>query len=292
MSHQHFCDVAGHWWNCDGQAIRGGDTNPSVCMCLPCGRPLEGFDHSSCDDPVELLACPVHREGDRHSVEEARNEHERRTAEFGLGENVAALAKAEEGESPAETASPVDDKPVQPFVRFPLVPIEKGDPLWHCDWCCHCGCRRMPPELSGGFCLHCGHVYQQDDPEFWLGAEYPHNQDAHLKGCASYQEYHKKAEEGLAKFQAMIKGADDETVLKLSHACYSKALDDNYEAYMSAPEGSPERAAIADRIAAASGRGILAGQAGPVSGIRDGSVVPVAPLNPRCDASFGGEEDE
>lgn len=41
--------------------MRAGDREPSVCTCLPCGRPLEGFEHSQCDDPVELLACPEHR---------------------------------------------------------------------------------------------------------------------------------------------------------------------------------------------------------------------------------------
>ncbi len=135
-----------------------------------------------------------------------------------------------------------------------------GDPLWHCDQCCHCGCRRMPRELSGGFCLHCSHVYQRNDPEFWLGEEFPHSEAAHLKSCASYQEYHQKTEEGLAKFRAMSKGADEETFSKLLSACYSRAIDDNYEAYMSSPEGSAERAAIVERIAAANAQEIAARQ--------------------------------
>ncbi len=281
MSHRHFCDVAGHYWECPGKALRGGDAEPSVCICLPCGRPLEGYDHSGCNDPVELLACPEHIEEERRSIAEARKEYNRRAAESGAEEADAASARAEEGESPAEMTP---EEATGFFERFPLGPIGPDDPLWHCEWCCRCGCRRMPSELSGGFCFHCLHVYQCNDPEFWLGEEFPHSEAAHLKGCASYQGYHKKAEEGLAKFHAMIEGADDETVLKLFHACYSNAIDDNYEAYMSAPAGSPERAAIVERIAAASARGVAAGQPGPVSGIRDGSVVPVAPSNPRCDA--------
>ena len=64
MSHQHYCDVAGHYWECEGKALRSADTEPTVCICLPCGRPLEGFDHSGCDDPIELLACPEHRSAD------------------------------------------------------------------------------------------------------------------------------------------------------------------------------------------------------------------------------------
>jgi hypothetical protein len=94
-------------------------------------------------------------------------------------------------------------------------------------------------------------VYQRNDPEFWLGEEFPHSQAAHLKNCASYQESSKKTEEQWAKFRAVTKGADEETFSKILRACYSKAVDDNYEAYMIAPEGSPERAAIVERIVAA-----------------------------------------
>jgi hypothetical protein len=97
-------------------------------------------------------------------------------------------------------------------------------------------------------------VYQCNDPEFWLGEEFPHSQAAHLKGCASYQEYSKKSEAQGARFRAMTANADEETFAKLQRACYSKALDDNYEAYMSAPEGGPERAAIVERIAIANAK--------------------------------------
>ena len=83
MSHEHFCYVAGHYWQCEGTALRGGDTEPSVCVCV-CGLPLEGFDHSGCHDPVELLACPEHREEGRQRMEEARKEHDRQRAETGF----------------------------------------------------------------------------------------------------------------------------------------------------------------------------------------------------------------
>ena len=62
MSHRHFCDVVGHWWECEGTALRSGDKEPSICMCLTCGVPLESGDHSH--DYVELLACPEHRNAD------------------------------------------------------------------------------------------------------------------------------------------------------------------------------------------------------------------------------------
>ena len=150
---------------------------------------------------------------------------------------------------------PIAGEQVQPFQRFPLVPIEPDDALWHCDECCHCGCRRLPRELSGGFCLHCSLVYQRNDPEFWLGEGFPHSQAAHLKNCANYQESSRKSEEGWAKFRAMTpEGTDEETFSKLLRACYSKAIDDNYEAHMSVPAGSPERAAIVGRIMAANAK--------------------------------------
>jgi hypothetical protein len=50
MSHKHYCDIGGHEWECD---------NPA-CMCF-CDELMERGDHSEC--PVELRACPQHREG-------------------------------------------------------------------------------------------------------------------------------------------------------------------------------------------------------------------------------------
>jgi hypothetical protein len=62
MSHFHFCDYAGHEWKCEGTALRPlvGGTVRSVCMCLRHNVPLADGEHSNC--PVELLACPEHRE--------------------------------------------------------------------------------------------------------------------------------------------------------------------------------------------------------------------------------------
>ena len=47
MSHRHFCDVAGHPWQC----------NSSECICI-CQKPMELGDHSHCS--IELRACPEH----------------------------------------------------------------------------------------------------------------------------------------------------------------------------------------------------------------------------------------
>jgi hypothetical protein len=61
MSHFHYCDYAGHEWECTGAALRplAGDTAPSICMCLRHRVPMADGDHSDC--PVELLTCPEHR---------------------------------------------------------------------------------------------------------------------------------------------------------------------------------------------------------------------------------------
>jgi hypothetical protein len=72
MTHRHFCDAAGHDWYCDGKALRpdSGDTDPSVCMCLLHQVPMDEGDHSSC--PVELLACPEHRDEQQRMNEAVR----------------------------------------------------------------------------------------------------------------------------------------------------------------------------------------------------------------------------
>ena len=69
MSHRHFCDFAGHYWDCEGTATRLFAPEPSVCMCLGHGVPMEEGDHRECS--VELLSCPEHREEQRRNMEEA-----------------------------------------------------------------------------------------------------------------------------------------------------------------------------------------------------------------------------
>jgi hypothetical protein len=57
MSHRHFCDFAGHNWQCAGD-----------CECI-CGLPMEGHAHSEC--PVELRACPEHSAEQQRRIAEA-----------------------------------------------------------------------------------------------------------------------------------------------------------------------------------------------------------------------------
>lgn len=61
MSHRHYCDFAGHDWQCSGD-----------CRCI-CGLPMEGNDHSEC--PVELRACSEHSaENERNIAKETASE--------------------------------------------------------------------------------------------------------------------------------------------------------------------------------------------------------------------------
>jgi hypothetical protein len=71
MPHVHYCDIGGHEWECQGKALRpdAGDTEPSVCMCMNCGVPMERGDHSNC--PVELLTCPAHLEELERYIQES-----------------------------------------------------------------------------------------------------------------------------------------------------------------------------------------------------------------------------
>jgi len=47
LAHKHFCDFAGHEWQCSED-----------CNCI-CGLPMEEHDHSGC--AVELKPCPEHK---------------------------------------------------------------------------------------------------------------------------------------------------------------------------------------------------------------------------------------
>jgi hypothetical protein len=61
MSHRHWCDFAGHDWECEGNAMRqfAQDSMPTLCMCIKHSVSMDDGDHSEC--PVELLVCPQHR---------------------------------------------------------------------------------------------------------------------------------------------------------------------------------------------------------------------------------------
>jgi len=91
IGHPHFCDVADHWWDCKGAALRPGDKEPSVCVCHSCRAPLEQGDHRRCKNLVEIVACPEHRDQQLRMREEAERDFERRAAEFRFDEKWARM---------------------------------------------------------------------------------------------------------------------------------------------------------------------------------------------------------
>jgi hypothetical protein len=91
MTHRHLCDVTGHWWECDGSAVRLGDKKPSLCLCHACRAPLEQGGHSLCKNLVETVACPEHRDEQQRRRQEAKREFERRASEFSLVEKWARM---------------------------------------------------------------------------------------------------------------------------------------------------------------------------------------------------------
>jgi hypothetical protein len=55
VSHEHWCEIGQHEWECDGtQAVRvwAGETEPTPCEAVP-------------DNGIELVSCPEHLEEDR-----------------------------------------------------------------------------------------------------------------------------------------------------------------------------------------------------------------------------------
>ena len=62
MSHRHFCDYEGHFWECEGAAVRqfAENSDRTPCICIMHSVSMDDGDHSEC--PGELLACPEHRE--------------------------------------------------------------------------------------------------------------------------------------------------------------------------------------------------------------------------------------
>ena len=56
ISHRHYCEEGGHYWQCDGVAVRGANAEAKVCMCFDHHVPMEQGDHNGCT--IELLACP------------------------------------------------------------------------------------------------------------------------------------------------------------------------------------------------------------------------------------------
>ena len=58
IMHRHACDY-GHFWDCEGTAIRSGDSEPTICMCFDHHVPMDDGKHEGC--ATEIIRCPEHR---------------------------------------------------------------------------------------------------------------------------------------------------------------------------------------------------------------------------------------
>jgi hypothetical protein len=146
MSHKHFCDFAGHFWECEGTALRplAGDTEPSVCMCDTCQVPMEFGNHGGC--MVELLACPEHRDAQLRAMRRG----------WVCPEDTVCLG----------CGLPMNTHDYQQCMNSPrrkaptTIQYEPLSSVPHCM----CGCADADPDNVVGWCMWCDHVYLEYNP--------------------------------------------------------------------------------------------------------------------------------
>jgi hypothetical protein len=125
MSHRHYCDLAGHDWQCSG-----------TCECI-CGLLMEGSDHSDC--PVELRACPKHREAQLRDVK-----------------SVPSVDDVPQREENPVTTKGLLNIPPEHKLRRALRRLSRPGLAGICVWCGH-GYRRgeYSPEAEDAHMLQC-----------------------------------------------------------------------------------------------------------------------------------------
>ena len=123
MSHRHYCDYAGHDWQCSGN-----------CGCI-CGLLMEGNDHSDC--PVELRACPKHCAAQLRDVESVPSV-----------DNV-----PQREENPATTRGLLNIPP-EHKLRRALRRASRLDFVGACVWCGH-GYRRFSLDIQEAHLKDC-----------------------------------------------------------------------------------------------------------------------------------------
>ena len=119
MSHRHFCDSAGHYYKCGKN-----------CECI-CGLPMEQGDHSEC--PVELKACPKHKDATEQQV-----------------------AEPESGSVQIDfsTLSP-ERQQSRPHCDCGCADADPGNVVGFCLWCDHVYVEYTPKIADKHFAHHC-----------------------------------------------------------------------------------------------------------------------------------------
>jgi len=117
--HKHHCDVTGHDYECGKN-----------CECI-CGLPMEQGDHSDC--PVELRACPEHKDETEQQVAEV---------EPGAVEIDFSILSEERQRS-------------RPHCQCGCAEIEPGASVGFCLWCDHVYVEYSPKIEKQHFAYHC-----------------------------------------------------------------------------------------------------------------------------------------
>ncbi len=149
MSHKHFCEVTGHFWECEGTALRplAGDTEPSVCMCDTCQVPMEEGDHSGC--MIELLACPEHKDEELRAVQENSDDNSDQVLVCPL-DNVCLGCRLPMNTHDYQQCMGTSRRKAPVTIQY-----EPPSPVPHCE----CGCADADPENVVAWCMWCDHVY-------------------------------------------------------------------------------------------------------------------------------------
>ncbi len=116
--HRHYCDVAGHEYECSNN-----------CECI-CGLPMEGHDHSDC--PIELRACAEH-----------------------AGQNgLTAEVESDAVEIDFSVLSP-ERQQSRPQCQCGCADLALGASVGFCLWCDHVYSEWSPAIQDQHFALHC-----------------------------------------------------------------------------------------------------------------------------------------
>jgi hypothetical protein len=88
MSHRHFCDYEGHYWECEGTAVHqfAENSERTPCICIKHSVSMDDGDHSEC--PVELIPCPEHCEQQLRQMSEFSTSEEAASASTRIIESL------------------------------------------------------------------------------------------------------------------------------------------------------------------------------------------------------------
>jgi hypothetical protein len=120
MSHRHFCDYEGHYWECKGAEARqfAENSDRTPCICIKHSVSTDDRDHSEC--PVELRACPEHREQQLRQISEFDTSEE-------SAANARILASLQDKIHAAASTEAEKQQAFEDFVRL----MFGGDPKPH-----------------------------------------------------------------------------------------------------------------------------------------------------------------